>query len=118
MASTRNKNMPGEYCLRQMSNMHSTNFMTYHGAALNKTNLLPCAGVLHGKVPNTVLSENSTDIESFLLGINSTNLIRPRPNFTAKINCLQSLSFYERLQPYIPEPLIIENCQRPVIFRR
>ena len=60
MASTRNKNMPGEYCLRQMSNMHSTNFMTYHGAALNKTNLLPCAGVLHGKVPNTVLSENST----------------------------------------------------------
>ena len=49
MASTRNKNMPGEYCLRQMSNKHSTNFMTYEGAGLNTNNFLPCAGILHGK---------------------------------------------------------------------
>ena len=118
MASTRNKNMPGEYCLRQMSNMHSTNFMTYHGAALNKTNLLPCAGVLHGKVPNTVLSKNSTDVESFLLGINSSNLVDPTPQFNAKLKCHGLLSFYPRLQPSLPPPLVIEGCQRPVIFRR
>ena len=110
--------MAGEYCLQQVSYKQGENYNTFKEKRTNPTNLLPCAGIRPGQIPGNVLSKNSTDIESFLLGINSTNLIRPRPNFTAKINCLQSLSFYERLQPYIPEPLIIENCQRPVIFRR
>ena len=85
---------------------------------LNKTNFLPCAGVLHGKVPNNVLSKNSTDVESFLLGINSSNLVDPTPQFNAKLKCHKLLSFYPRLQPSLPTPLVIEGCQRPVIFRR
>ena len=118
MASTRNKNMPGEYCLRQMSNKHSTNFMTYEGAGLNSNNFLPCAGILHGKVPNNVLSQNSTDVESFLLGINSSNLVDPSPNFNAKLKCSGLISFFNRPQPSLPTPMVIEGCQRPKIFRR
>ena len=118
MASTRNKNMPGEYCLHQMSNKHSTNYNTYKGAAINKINLLPCAGILTGPTPNTVLSKNATDIESFLLGINSSNLVDPTPPFNAKLKCNGLLSFYNRLQPLLPTPMVIEGCQRPTIFRR
>ena len=118
MASTRNNNMPGEYCLRQMSNKHSTNYNTYEGAGMNKVNLLPCAGILPGQIHNSILSKNSTDVESFLLGINSSNLVDPSPEFNAKLKCHKLLSFYQRLQPSLPTPLVIEGCQRPIIFRR
>ena len=110
--------MPGEYCLRQMSNKHSTNYKTYEGSAINKINLLPCAGILTGPTPNTVLSKNSTDIESFLLGINSSNLVSPKPTFKAELKCSSLISFYDRLQPQLPTPMVMEGCQRPIIFRR
>ena len=118
MASTRNKNMPGEYCLQQVAFKQESNYNTYKGKRLCKKNYLPCAGIRPAQIPAQVLSKNSTDVESFLFGINSSNLVKPAPKFSAELNCLPGLSFYNRLQPMLPQPLILENCQRPEIYRR
>ena len=118
MASTRNKNMRGEYCLQQVSYKSGYNYNLYEGKRQNNIALQPCAGINIGQIPANQLSHNSTDIESFLLGINSSNLVKAQPKFTAQINCIQNLSFYNRLQPSLPEPLAVEQNQRPVIFRR
>ena len=118
MASTQNKNMPGEYCLQQVAFKQESNYTSYKGKRLCNKNFLPCAGILPGQVPAQVLSKNSTDCESFLFGINSSNLVNPTPKVSVQLNCLPGLSFYSRLQPLLPQPLVIENCQRPEIFRR
>jgi len=118
MASTRNNNMRGEYCLEQVSNKQGQNYATYKGKRTNDIFLLPCAGINPAQVPGNILSKNSTDVESYLLGINSSNLVNPQRPVQPEINPLKNLSFYTRLQPYLPEPLVIEGCQRPVIFRR
>ena len=118
MSSTRNNNMPGEYCLEQISNKQEQNYSTYKGKRTNNIYLLPCAGINPAQVPGNVLSKNSIDIESFLLGINSSNLVNPQKSITPQINRIKNVSFYERLQPYLPEPLAIEKYQRPDIFHR
>ena len=77
---------------------------------------LPCAGINVGYMPNNVLSCNPTNTESHLFGIGASNLVKPqREGFTPRIKKLPSISFFDRLQTYVPEPLVIEDNQRPII---
>jgi hypothetical protein len=115
MASTRNKNTPGNYCLEQRQ---FTNFEKYtlypnsqYGAAYNTQ--LPGNGLLPGQIPGNKLSYNVEDTESFLFGINSTNLVNPAPCFVPEIAKLQTANIYKSQSTYIPQPLVIENNQRP-----
>jgi hypothetical protein len=59
------------------------------------------------------LSYNAADTESFLFGINSTNLVNPAPVFVPEITQLQSTNIYNKGPTYMPQPLVIENNQRP-----
>lgn len=114
MASTRNINTPGNYCQQQNTFRHSEMYTLYpnsqYGAAY-KTEL-PGNGLLAGQFPGNTLSNNAIDTESFLYGINSTNLVNPAPCFTPQIKKLCSANIYETPITYIPEPLIIDN-ERP-----
>ena len=56
--------------------------------------------------------------ESFLFGIGSTNLVKPLELPKPSMNNLKSVPFFENSATIIPDPLIIEREQRPVIFRR
>jgi len=115
MASTRNKNTPGDYYLEQYENTRSRNYTLYSnsqfGSAYNTR--LPGNGLLPGQIPWNKLSYNAPDIESFLLGINSTNLVNPAACFKPELAILQSTNIFDKAPTLIPEPLVVEKYQRP-----
>ena len=115
MASTRNINTPGNYNLEQREFKQSETYTLYpnsqYGAAYNTR--LPGNGLLPAQIPWNKMSYNAPDIESFLLGINSTNLVNPAPCFVPELANLDSTNIYEKAPVFIPEPLVIEKNQRP-----
>jgi len=116
MASTRNRNTPGNYSLEQTEYKQSENYKLYpnsqYGAAYDTK--FAGNGLLAGQIPWNKLSHNAADTESFLFGINSTNLVNPAPCFVPKITTLPSVNIYEKGPIYIPEPLVVEKNQRPL----
>lgn len=115
MASTRNKNTPGNYCLEQREYKESEQYTLYkysqYGQAYNTK--LAGNGLNPGQMPWNTLSYNAPDVESFLRGINSTNLVNPAPVFVPELKCLKSANVFEKGPTFIPEPLVIEKNQRP-----
>jgi hypothetical protein len=115
MASTRNRNTPGNYNLEQKQFKQSEEYKLYpnsqYGAAYNTR--LPGNGLLPAQIPWNKMSHNAPDIESFLLGINSTNLVNPAPCFVPELKSLNPVNVYEKGPVFIPEPLVIEKNQRP-----
>ena len=115
MASTRNINTPGNYCLQQTSFKESSNYTLYpnsqYGSAYDTK--LPGNGLNPGQIPDNKLSKNSTDIESFLFRINSTNLVNPAPCFRPELTSLESANIYKKTATIMPLPLIISTEQRP-----
>ena len=118
MASTRNNNMPGDYCQQQKSYNQYSKYTLNKSKRIAHHSTLPCPGVNGGRVPNTVLAHNATDIESSLFGINSSNLVTPQKPVQPNLIYLDMLSFAPRLHAILPKPLIVENCNRPQIFHR
>ena len=115
MASTRNKNTPGNYCLEQREYKHSEQYTLYKNSQYGEAVHTNWAGngLLPGQIPWNKLSYNAADTESFLFGINSTNLVNPAPVFVPEITQLQSTNIYNKGPTYMPQPLVIENNQRP-----
>ena len=115
MASTRNKNTPGNYCLEQREYQESGNYTLYansqYGAAYNTR--LPGNGLNPAQIPWNKMSYNAPDIESFLRGINATNLVKPMPCFVPELMNLGSVDIYEKMPILLPEPLVVEKNQRP-----
>ena len=115
MASTRNKNTPGNYCLEQREHVGSANYNLYknssHGAAY--ITKLPGNGMNPAQIPWNQMSSNAPDIESFLFGIGSTNLVNPAPVFVPRLTTLASSNLFEKGPVLVPEPLVIEKNQRP-----
>ena len=115
MASTRNINTPGNYNLEQREFKQSETYTLYpnsqYGAAYNTR--LPGNGLLPAQIPWNKMSYNAPDIESFLLGINSTNLVTPAPCFVPELANLDSTNIYEKGPTLMPEPLVVEKSQRP-----
>jgi hypothetical protein len=114
MASTRLKNTPGEYCYEQRSYRRNEKYTTNPEKRFNPMSAIPCSGVNIGGMPNTVLSSNAVDIESELYGIGLSNLVKPYREVTPRINVLPMASFFPREQTLMPEPLVVEDAQRPV----
>jgi hypothetical protein len=116
MASTRNINTRGNYCLEQRDFALFENYTLFpnsqYGAAY--TTQLPGNGLLPGQIPWTKLSDNAADTESFLLGINSTNLVNPAPCFVPQILKLDHANIYNTKPVFVPEPLVVEKNQRPL----
>jgi hypothetical protein len=115
MASTRNKNTPGNYCLEEKEYSKSEQYTLYpnsqYGAAYNTR--FAGNGLNPAQIPWNKLSYNAPDIESFLFGINSTNLVKPEPILVPEIAKLESVNIYEKKPVFIPEPLVVEKNQRP-----
>jgi hypothetical protein len=116
MASTRNKNTSGNYCLEQKQFSESSGYTLYpnsqHGAAYDTR--LAGNGLNPGQVPWNKLSTNAADIESFLFGVNSTNLVNPAPIFAPELTKNDFFNIYEKGPVFIPEPLVVQKSQRPL----
>lgn len=115
MASTRTINTPGNYCLQQKTFKHSQQYTTYkysqYGNAYDPK--LPGLGLLPGQIPCNNLSHNYSDIESFLFGIGTTNLVDPQPCLKPELKNLKQANIYKAPDIYLPEPFIISKNNRP-----
>ena len=114
MASTRNNNTPGNYCLQQQQYNGSRNYTGYKHSAYGEAYHTQWAGngLNPGQLPWNTLSNNAPDTESFLWGINSTNLVNPQPCFTPEPKKLATTNIYESGPVLMPDPLIVEKKQR------
>ena len=95
MASTRNKNTPGNFCLDNRQNVRIETWQLYKNGANGTAydTRLPGNGLNPGQLPWNTLSYNPADIESFLFGINSTNLVNPAPALTPELKYLNTAYF-------------------------
>ena len=119
MASTRNNNTPGNYNLEQTKYYSTRNYETFvnsqYGMAYNPA--LPTFGINPTHMPRETFSANSIDVESALFGINSTNLVSPQKPVNPELKTIPTISFFERLPLLMPNPLVIENKQRPYFLQ-
>ena len=115
MASTRNKNTPGNYCLDQRQNVGQESWQLYKNGANGYAydTRLPGNGLNHGQLPWYTLSHNPADIESFLWGINSTNLVNPAGPLTPELKCLQTANVFKTKPVIMPVPQAIPKYERP-----
>jgi hypothetical protein len=115
MASTRNINTRLNYNLQQQHYRHSENYTLYPNSQYGEAYFtrLPGDGVNPGQLPRDQLSRNPVEIESFLFGINSTNLVNPEPPLTPELKRLEIANFFQKEKVLMPEPLTVEKHQRP-----
>lgn len=115
MASTRNKNTRGNYCLDQKQNTGSEGWQLYINGANGYAydTKLAGKGLNPGQIPWSKLSHNPADIESFLFGINSTNLVNPAPPLVPELTCLKTANVFKTEPVIMPIPQAIPNNQRP-----
>jgi len=100
MAGTRNKQTRGEF-----SAYH--NDLEKHAEWIQSTRTIlepayPCSGINVQRLPNSALSTNAVDIESFLHGIGSNNYIYPEQPVKASFTQLKTVSFIPPTNVYIP----------------
>ena len=117
MASTSNKNSPGNYQAEQRINDTISGYSTFvnSGAAKAVTNHHPGKGVLPAKTAREELCSNYCDVESQLFGIGSTNLVTPKAPVRPQFKDPRSLNFIDGLEVHLPEPLVIAKNQRPYL---
>ena len=115
MASKRNKNTPSNYCQQQWSYNQARQHTIYKHSAYGEAVDTKWAGngLNPGQLPWNTMSHNAADIESFLFGVGSTNLVNPQPCLTPELKQLSTANVYEKEPTYIPEPLVMEKNQRP-----
>jgi hypothetical protein len=115
MASTRNKNTQENYKLQQRSYNCSYKWIDYqystYGQAYKPA--IPCLGITPSHMPRDTLSHNPVDIESYLRGTGSTNLVNPQTPVNPEFKTVDTVSFFERIPLFVPQPLVILNNQRP-----
>ena len=118
MASTRDINSKGNYCLEQKAiETTRSNLAFYNGP--NGHAFDPAFPELYrqGYMPADNFSFNPTDIESQLFGIGSTNLIETKPITVPQFKTPTNVSFFKKpevVQSGIFLPLL---DQRPSICR-
>jgi hypothetical protein len=116
MASTRNKNTPGDYNLEQYSLERQRNYIHYEHSSYGKPveTMYAGNGLCHGRIAGWNLAQNPEDIESYLFGIGSTNLVSPKQDPTPQYKKLTQLNIADRLQFIMPAPLAVQPNQRNV----
>ena len=116
MASTRNKNTRINYEIEQrnfdLANRYTFNPNSAYGLASNTNQ--PGLGLNPAQIPRSQLSQNPINIESYLFGIDSTNLVKPRTYEEPQLKQLESVQIIDRLPMVMPQPLVIEKNQRPL----
>ena len=114
MASTRNKNTPGDYRLEKDSMITQREYRTNLVFSLPTQSYHPGDGLLGAKTSRTVLSSNACDIESSLFGIGANNLENPKPANVPDLHTLKSLSIMNKVPLIQPASVIVSSANRPM----
>lgn len=113
MASTRNKNTPENYAAEQSSMGRIRQYEMFENYRFAPQTHLPGNGLLPARLPMQ-LDKNSSDVESELFGIGSTNLETPKTTtmLPPPRNQIQPLNIVSKPTIYLPDPLVISTDQR------
>jgi len=115
MASTRNRNTPGDYRLEKGAYQKSCDYNTYETYGVPGASYYPGLGIAGAKMARTELANNSCDIESNLFGIGANNLESPQPNVVPNMKQQKSLNFADRVPFFMPKQLEVDtSIQRPL----
>ena len=117
MASTQNKNDRGNYRSEEQGRQSQRLYSMYEYQPNSKaiTNNFAGDGLLMGKMAPSSLSYNYIDIDSYLKGVGSTNLVSPQPEIKPSLKELESLSIINRIPLVMPDPMRIVKHQRPLL---
>ena len=118
MASTRNNNTPNDYNLQHRMNINTykykDNINSQYG--LPYTQAFPAAGSAPpSRMSNFSLSYNPIAIESQLFGIGSTNLVNPTSYEQPRLKYLPTITYFERNNIIMPEPLTVNRNERVLL---
>ena len=112
MASTRSKNTPGNYCIEQWSLGKQIEYKTDKEYATPRESMFSGDGLVVGRMGSSELSYNAADVESFLFGIGSSNLVNPKADVKPHLKTLKSLSVIDKIPLLMPESLVVQPDQR------
>lgn len=116
MASTRNINSYGNYELEQEYKKKSIDYLMFDNSCRAYSTHHAGNGLLEGRIAPTELSQNSCDIESFLYGIGTNNLVDHYRPPKGELIRIQQLHIIEQPKIIIPEKFEHNGGQRP-LFR-
>lgn len=116
MASTRDINDPQNYRLEQFALEKQRDYLPYQPFAYPQETMFAGDGLLGGKVGNTQLAHNAVEIETFLYGIGSSNLVHPMKPVVPEIKNIKTLDIIDKLPVILPQPLVREPGQRLRFF--
>jgi len=117
MSSTRNKNDRGNYQLEERGREEQRLYLGFRNQGNGQafTNHYAGDGLIMGKMGPSVLSRNFADIDSYLKGTGSTNLVVPTVPVQPQFKELESLSIIDRTPLILPKPLKHIKHQRPLL---
>ena len=116
MASTRNRNTPINYKLEQEQNVNNEKYNVYKHSSYGfpYTVNLPGNGFGGAYISPEYLSNNYVDIESFLHGTGTTNLVKVGGfmTLTPELNKVAPINLYANNEVIMPLPFI-KTTERP-----
>jgi hypothetical protein len=116
MASTRNRNTPGDYKMEQVQYDKNVKYNTNKEYGQTAVSHHPGDGLMGARTCRNALAYNACDIESTLFGIGSTNLVNHKEPTNPQLKNLKTLDFMERPKVFVVEPRSLNSDQRPMIF--
>lgn len=119
MTDTSLKNSRGWYEQGQNSRIQHFRHNTWKYKCISENTAFPTVGInmpmMTTGYNNKILSNNAPDIESVLFGIGSSNLVKPKENVKPELNHIRDIKFFNTMETFLPEPLIVKGGQRPVV---
>lgn len=113
MASTRNLNTPGDYLLEKKLNNDIIQQRMYNGYGINNQAGFFRDGVNPSKMDSSHFSSNSTDIESMLRGIGSTNMEGPSFSVAPLFKPIGETSYFDKIPMVMPKSYYHSTLERP-----
>lgn len=100
MASTRKPLCRAEFCLDQLENHQELAYQLYHHSARGRPANpgLPCLGITPSRMSRDQLCNNSTDVESRLMGLGTGNMMRPDQITIPELKGIAPVAFFDRIQ--------------------
>jgi hypothetical protein len=120
MSSTSNRNSQAEYKLQTAGNQYMDDFWHYENSVQPVKTMFPGNDLLPCRIGRDNLSHNSVDVETYLFGIGSTNLVNPKSPFVPEIRQLQSINITRKSPLIMPQPnnFLNSDNERPLIYKQ
>lgn len=117
MTDTSLKNSKCIYNQQLNESNKTRGYNLYKNKCISNKTMMPDRGInmpmMVNGYNNNILSNNTPDIESYLYGIGSSNLVEEYKKPHIKLNKLDNIKFFNTSTTLLPDPLVIEKNQRP-----